>query len=80
MSRIDIDEFTIRLSQLPLVIDRSLDGAGMIGLQAIARRYSLNVYDASYVELALRTNAPLATRDAGLAKAAVAAGAALFTP
>jgi predicted nucleic acid-binding protein len=80
VSRIDIDEFTRLLSDLSLAIDGPLDAAAMIGLEIMARRYSLSIYDASYVELALRTGIPLATRDAALAKAATAAGATLFTP
>jgi predicted nucleic acid-binding protein len=79
VSRIDIDEFTRLLSDLSFVIDGPLDAAAMIGLEIMARRHSLNIYDASYVELALRTRTPLATRDAALAKAATAAGATLFT-
>lgn len=47
---------------------------------ALARRYTLRVADAAYLELATRVAAPLATRDAALAQAAVAAGATLFTP
>jgi predicted nucleic acid-binding protein len=44
----------------------------------LARDYHLTVYDAAYLELALRTKLPLATRDRALCAAAVAAGAALF--
>ena len=40
----------------------------------LARRYRLSAYDAAYLELALRTGLPLATLDAGLAKAAATAG------
>ena len=42
----------------------------------LARRYKLSVYDAAYLELALRTGHPLATLDAELAKAAALAGLA----
>ncbi len=44
----------------------------------IAQRYGLTVYDATYLELALRLSAPLATLDAPLAKAARSAGVRLF--
>ena len=44
----------------------------------IAQRYGLTVYDATYLELALRLSAPLATLDAPLAKAARTAGVRLF--
>ena len=45
----------------------------------LARRYGLSSYDASYLELALRTSSPLATLDADLAKAARKAGVKRYT-
>jgi predicted nucleic acid-binding protein len=44
----------------------------------LAQRHELTSYDAAYLELALRTGAPLATIDAGLARAARAAGVELL--
>lgn len=44
----------------------------------LARRYGLSAYDASYLELALRTGFPLATLDDGLQRAAKKCGAARF--
>ena len=62
------------LFSLPIEIDeetaRHVAGA-IIGL---ARQYRLTVYDAAYLELAMRRGATLATGDAALAKAAKAAG------
>ena len=46
----------------------------------LARRYKLSAYDASYLELALRTGSPLATLDTDLKKAAQAAGVQPFMP
>ncbi len=43
----------------------------------MARRYRLSSYDASYLELALRRDLPLATLDAGLRQAARQAGSPL---
>jgi predicted nucleic acid-binding protein len=40
----------------------------------LAVQHALSSYDAAYLELALRKGAPLATLDAGLARAARAAG------
>lgn len=45
---------------------------------ALARAHRLTTYDAAYLDLALRRNLPLATRDSALARAAEAAGAALL--
>ncbi len=45
----------------------------------LARRYKLSAYDASYLELALRSGLPLATLDEDLHKAAKKAGVKRFT-
>jgi predicted nucleic acid-binding protein len=44
----------------------------------LAVQHALSSYDAAYLELALRKGAPLATLDAGLARAARAAGVAII--
>lgn len=44
----------------------------------IALDHSLSVYDASYLELAMREGLPLATLDQALARAARAAGVELL--
>ena len=36
---------------------------------ALSTRYNLSVYDAEYLELAIRIQAPIATNDRGLAAA-----------
>jgi predicted nucleic acid-binding protein len=59
------------LSQLTIILDRSPSERTTIDL---ARRYRLTVYDAAYLELALREGLPLATLDATLAAAAVSEG------
>lgn len=48
-----------------------------LAVVALARRHRLTVYDALYLDLALREGAALATRDRRLAEAAVAEGIAL---
>ncbi len=45
----------------------------------LARRHRLTIYDAAYLELALREMCPLATRDAALASAARLEGVTLVT-
>jgi predicted nucleic acid-binding protein len=45
---------------------------------SLARRHRVTVYDAAYLELALREGLPLATLDAALADAARAEGVALL--
>ena len=45
---------------------------------AVARQHALSVYDASYLDLAMREGLPLATRDQLLRAASRAAGVELF--
>jgi predicted nucleic acid-binding protein len=46
----------------------------------LSRRYRLSSYDASYLELALRSASPIATLDEDLRRAATKAGVKLFKP
>ena len=75
--RIQRDEYDQALLDLgdsrPLVDDESpLRALGAIS--KLAEKHALSVYDAVYLELALRRNLPLASRDAALNKAAKNAG------
>ena len=56
-------------------VDREPEEAVVLKL---ARTHGLSVYDASYLELALREALPLATLDAQLTAAARAAGSGLI--
>jgi predicted nucleic acid-binding protein len=58
------------LEGLPIRLDVEQDGETVL---ALARAHRLTVYDAAYLELALRADAPLATLDRELARAARAA-------
>jgi predicted nucleic acid-binding protein len=66
--------FLTRLAELAVSTDRSPDETILLDL---ARRHRLTVYDAAYLELALRKSIPVATLDAGLARASRAEGVAL---
>ena len=59
------------LSGLPLQTDTEAD---LNAAFRLARLYDLSMYDAMYLELALRQELPLATLDRGLAQAASEAG------
>jgi predicted nucleic acid-binding protein len=45
----------------------------------LAREYGLSAYDAAYLELSIRYEAPLATLDRKLMKAAQTAGVTVFS-
>ena len=67
--------FLADLAQLPIEIDHRADEATVL---SIARQYELSVYDAAYLELALRRQAALATLDRKLADSARRCGVAVF--
>jgi predicted nucleic acid-binding protein len=68
-----VDGFLTRLKALP--IDAAPQGPSeILELPALAQKHSLTNYDAAYLALAMRLRVPLATTDADLRRAAVAAG------
>ena len=70
LTEVQSAQFLRALARLPIRIDRSPDEAQ---LMTLARRHRLTVYDAAYLELALRERLPLVTLDARLEAAMRAA-------
>ena len=70
----DTGVFLRDLAGLRIRIDREPEEGTVLRL---ARTHRLSVYDASYLELALREAIPLATLDGELASAAIAEGTEL---
>jgi predicted nucleic acid-binding protein len=62
------------LLDLDSIIDEEGPRLALEKISSIAQEHSLSVYDAVYLELALRRELPLATRDSALNKAAKSAG------
>ena len=73
-SQEDTADFLAFLSQLPIGLDSLPDDESVM---ALARKYGLTFYDASYLELAQREGVPLATLDKELVTAALAEGVSL---
>ena len=67
--------FLADLAALPIEEDRRADEATVMSL---ARKYELSVYDATYFELALRRQLPLATQDRKLTDIAQRCGVHQF--
>jgi predicted nucleic acid-binding protein len=63
------------IASLPIDVDRHLVPARE--LLALSLRFGLSAYDAAFLELALRMQLPIATGDASLRTAALAAGVGL---
>ena len=58
------------LAKLPIVVDTLTSDHAWLETMELAERYDLTLYDASYLELALRRSLPLATFDKSLKRAA----------
>ncbi len=67
-----------RIRQLPVRVDFEMPIHGWTQIPELATRFGLTTYDAAYLELALRMDAPLATLDKDLKRAAREAKVALF--
>ncbi len=77
--RISTDEAGIFLNDLEyLPITRIQTHDDMRDALALAQKFNLTVYDALYLQLAVRLQSPLATLDKQLRVASTAAGVALF--
>lgn len=74
-SEAGVNAFLQDLRHLTIHIDRDPDETTVLTL---ARRHRLTVYDAGYLELALRFGLPLASLDGDLRRAATASGVALL--
>ena len=67
-----------QIARLP--IDATHQTASPAILLALSLRFDLSAYDAAYLELALRLQQPIATRDRALAEAARLAGVGTLNP
>ena len=72
------DAFLEMLEGLNIKPDAATFENSFTGTLHLARKYKLSSYDASYLELAIRLNIPLATLDEDLQKAAKKAGVKKF--
>lgn len=71
-------DYLNRLSGLPIATDNIDAAKRREQMMALAREHELTAYDATYLDLALRENAMLATFDIKLAKAMRNAGGVVF--
>mgnify|MGYP001495002411 FL=1 len=70
--------FLEMLGGVDIEVDAATFAHALSDTLQLARRYKLSAYDASYLELALRSGIPLATLDEDLQKAARKAGVKKF--
>lgn len=72
------ETFVGMLNRMDISTDTATSAQALSGILQLARRYNLSSYDASYLELAMREDLPLATLDDDLRRAAQRAGVNQF--
>jgi predicted nucleic acid-binding protein len=70
----------VALAMMPIQIDPDTQEKILDSTWALAVRHRLTIYDAAYLELAMRHLLPLVTLDEALSRAAVTEGIALVIP
>lgn len=70
ITEVQAASFIDALSSLPIVVDQSTSSRAMHSIFVLAGKLGLTIYDAAYLELALRERIPLLTLNNALIKAA----------
>ena len=76
---LSVDKILISIDKLPIIRDSTSIGFVMPLITRLSREHGLTIYDACYLELAVRLNLPVASLDDDLNKAAKAVNVALKT-
>lgn len=71
LSQVQLAEALTRFGRLPVTVEPEIP---LLAIRYLAERHNLTIYDAAYLELALRLDGQLATFDKALATAARANG------
>ncbi|VAW59759.1 Death on curing protein, Doc toxin [hydrothermal vent metagenome] len=74
----EIERFISQLENLPIQVDSLTAHQSFSRIMALSRIYRLSIYDAAYLELAVRKGLPLATLDKDLRKAAIKANVEIW--
>ena len=80
LTEADSVQFIRLLLQLPILVEFQSPESVLKDVLWLARAQGLSSYDASYLDLAMKKNLPLATLDKKLKKAATAVNVKIFDP
>lgn len=80
LSQAAVVRFLALLGGLPLTVEQETPERMLKEIVSLAREHGLSTYEASYLDLAMRVDLPLATRDTSLAKAAKKCKVPTFEP
>lgn len=80
LSQAAVVRFLALLGGLPIAVEQESPERMLKEIVSLAREYGLSTYDASYLDLAMRLDLPLATRDTSLVRAAKKSKVPAFDP
>jgi len=80
LSRASVVRFLELLSGLPITVEQETPERMLREIVSLAREHGLSTYDASYLDLAMRLDVPLCSRDASLVDAARKCHVAAYEP
>lgn len=75
-----IDRFLTEMQKFRILIEPAISVTDVKTLRALAERSKLTIYDATYLDLAMRRQLPLVSLDNALVRAAREAGVSVETP
>lgn len=78
LKRAEVEQFVGFLLDLPIVVEMEVPERVLGEVLALAREQTLSVYDAIYLDLAMRLGAPLATLDEPLRTVVARVGVEVF--
>jgi predicted nucleic acid-binding protein len=80
LTQADSVRFLALLGSLPIMVEQEPPGRMFTDILALGRACGLSTYDASYLDLAMRSGLPIATRDTRLRQATGTCRVPVFTP
>ncbi len=80
LTKNDSARFLGLLAALPIVVEQERPERMLNEILALGRETCLSTYDASYLDLAMRLNLPIASQDSGLVNAAKRCRVEIYSP
>lgn len=80
LGQASVVRFLALLGGLPITVEQESPGRMLKEIVSLAREHGLSTCDASYLDLAMRLDLPLATQDTSLVKAAKKGKVPIFEP
>jgi len=80
LNEADSIHFLALIGDLPITVIQEPAWRMTREILALARKRQISTYDPSYLDLAMRKGLPIATRDSGMKKAAMACNVPMYNP